>query len=125
MRQMALFNHALLAKRLWHNATKNDAFWCRVVESKYDSDWSGWCSKEGRGGVWCLFMEVHLCKMESFFKVCLISVGQGTKVPFGSIGSVGMTLSRMPFDAVMEAQVVTTSQIRLFKNYFMGPTCEV
>jgi hypothetical protein len=46
VRNLILFNQALLRKWLWRFATGREALWILVVEVKYDRMWGGWCSNE-------------------------------------------------------------------------------
>ena len=48
IRNMAVFNKALLGKWLWRYATEPMSLWRRVVDSKYGSQWGGWCSKHSK-----------------------------------------------------------------------------
>ena len=49
MRNLRLFNKALLGKWLWRYHEERDALWKNVVAVKYGSGWGDWCSKEVRG----------------------------------------------------------------------------
>ena len=44
IRNLTVFNKALLGKWLWRYWSDNEALWCRLVDSKYGSQWGGWCS---------------------------------------------------------------------------------
>jgi hypothetical protein len=56
IRNLMVFNRALLGKWLWRNGLERDAWWRVVVDSKYGSLWGGWCSFESGGalgvGLW-------------------------------------------------------------------------
>jgi len=56
VRNLMMFNHALLKKWLWHYLHEREG-WCRVmVDSKFGRLWGGWCSNEPLGmhglGLW-------------------------------------------------------------------------
>jgi hypothetical protein len=64
IRNLRIFNKALLGKWLWRYAHERGAWWKSVVDAKYGSNWAGWCSLNplghtewgfgrilGRGGV--------------------------------------------------------------------------
>jgi hypothetical protein len=46
IRNLVLFNSALLGKWLWCFGLERDAWWRVAVDSKYGSLWGGWCSRE-------------------------------------------------------------------------------
>ena len=48
IRNVTVFNKALLGKWLWRYATEPMSLWRRVVDSKYGSQWGGWCSKHSK-----------------------------------------------------------------------------
>jgi hypothetical protein len=56
IRNLVVFNLALLGKWLWHFGMERDAWWRVAVDSKYGSLWGGWCSCEISGafgvGLW-------------------------------------------------------------------------
>jgi hypothetical protein len=49
IRNLVLFNQALLGKWLWRYALEKEALWRRIVESKYGGMWGGWCTNPGQG----------------------------------------------------------------------------
>lgn len=49
VRNLILFNRARLAKWLWHYATKREVSWRAMMEAKYKSLWTGWCSNAVHG----------------------------------------------------------------------------
>jgi hypothetical protein len=57
IRNLLVFNRALLGKWLWYYEIGRDAWWRIMVSSKYDSLWGGWCSLEPVGA-----FGVGLCK---------------------------------------------------------------
>jgi hypothetical protein len=46
IRNLTVFNHALLGRWLWCYRLEKEAWWRVVVDSKYGSLWRGWCSLE-------------------------------------------------------------------------------
>jgi len=64
IRNLRIFNKALLGKWLWRYAHEREGWWKSIVDAKYGSSWAGWCSLDplgltewgfgrtlGRGGV--------------------------------------------------------------------------
>ncbi|XP_059436099.1 uncharacterized protein LOC132169027 [Corylus avellana] len=49
IRNLLVFNCALLGKWLWRYRSERDAWWRVVVDAKYGSLWGGWCSVEPGG----------------------------------------------------------------------------
>jgi hypothetical protein len=56
IRNLRIFNQALLGKWLWRFAHEREALWRSVVDAKYGSTWVGWCSLNPHGshgvGLW-------------------------------------------------------------------------
>lgn len=44
IRNLRIFNQALLEKWLWRYGTEWVHLWRRVIDAKYGNKWSGWCS---------------------------------------------------------------------------------
>jgi hypothetical protein len=44
IRNLRIFNKALLGKWLWRYVHEREAWWKSVVDAKYGSSWNGWCS---------------------------------------------------------------------------------
>jgi len=49
IRNLRIFNKALLGKWLWRYAHEREAWWKSVVDAKYSSTWAGWCSLDPPG----------------------------------------------------------------------------
>ncbi|RVW90819.1 putative ribonuclease H protein [Vitis vinifera] len=82
IRNLAIFNKALLGKWLWRFANENESLWKQIISSKYDLQNGGWCSKGVRDcygvGVWKAIRN----GWESFRSHSHFFVGDGTKVKF-------------------------------------------
>jgi hypothetical protein len=56
IQNLRIFNKALLGKWLWRYAHERGAWWKSVVDAKYGSTWTGWCSLNPPGshrvGLW-------------------------------------------------------------------------
>lgn len=46
VRNLLLFNCALLGKWLWSFVHEGESLWRTVMDNKYSSSWGGWCSNE-------------------------------------------------------------------------------
>jgi hypothetical protein len=56
IRNLRIFNKALLGKWLWRYEHEREILWRLVVDAKYGSTWAGWCSLDPHGshevGLW-------------------------------------------------------------------------
>jgi len=82
IRNLLVFNRAMLGKWMWRYEIERDAWWRIVVDSKYGSLWGGWCSLEPAGT-----FEVRLWKnirkgWESFSSFSRLVVQDGTRIRF-------------------------------------------
>jgi hypothetical protein len=66
VKNLSLFNKALLGKWLWRFEAKESHLWRRVIAAKYGEEWGGWQSKPYRGGSWLWALEEHLYGMGYF-----------------------------------------------------------
>ena len=88
---MAVFNKALLGKWLWRYATEPMSLWRRVVDSKYGSQWGGWCSKHSKEpygvSLWNHIRKGWGC----FSQYISFKVGDGSQIKFGPTLGVGIS----------------------------------
>uniref|UniRef100_A0A2N9G249 Reverse transcriptase domain-containing protein n=1 Tax=Fagus sylvatica TaxID=28930 RepID=A0A2N9G249_FAGSY len=82
IRNLLIFNKALLGKWSWRYGTDLEALWRRVVDSKYGSQWGGWCSHRVHVpygvGLW-KFIRVG---WDDFSRHSAFQVGDGAQVKF-------------------------------------------
>jgi hypothetical protein len=82
IRNLVLFNHALLGKWLWRFGMERDAWWRVAVDSKFGSLCGGWCSREIAGafgvGLWKFIRK----GWETFSKFLRFEVGDGSRTRF-------------------------------------------
>jgi hypothetical protein len=56
IRNLRIFNKALLGKWLWRYSHEREAWWKSIVDANYGSSWAGWCSldphRSHRVGIW-------------------------------------------------------------------------
>jgi hypothetical protein len=82
IRNLMVFNRALLGKWLWRYGSERDAWWRVVVDSKFGSLWGGWYSFE-LGGAFGVGLSKNIRKGWDTFKgFTRFVVGDGTKVSF-------------------------------------------
>uniref|UniRef100_A0A2N9H1T5 Reverse transcriptase domain-containing protein n=1 Tax=Fagus sylvatica TaxID=28930 RepID=A0A2N9H1T5_FAGSY len=97
IRNVAVFNKALLGKWLWRYATKPMSLWRRVVDSKYGSQWGGWCSNHSTEP-YGISLWNHICKGWSCFSQYIgFKVGDGSCIKFWSDSWCGDQLLRDRF----------------------------
>ena len=82
IRNLLVFNRALLGKWLWRYGVERDAWWRVVVEAKYGSLRGGWCSFEPRGAYGVGFWKNIRKGWDTFKGFTQFEVGEGTRVSF-------------------------------------------
>jgi hypothetical protein len=82
IRNLMVFNRALLGKWLWRYGLEREAWWRIAVDSKYGSLWGGWCSLEPAGafgvGLWKNIRK----GWEKFLAFTRFLVGDGSRISF-------------------------------------------
>jgi hypothetical protein len=82
IRNLLMFNRALLGKWLWRYGREREAWWRIAVDSKYGSVWGGWCSLEPAGsfgvGLWKNIRK----GWEKVFSLSSFQVGDGSRIRF-------------------------------------------
>jgi hypothetical protein len=84
IRNPRLFNQALLGKWLWRFGTNQDAFWRKIIISKYGSLHGGWTTREV-SGPYGVSLWKHIRKeWGNCSRFLHFEVGDGTRVKFWS-----------------------------------------
>jgi hypothetical protein len=82
IRNLMVFNRALLGKWLWRYGLEREAWWRLAVDSKYGSLWGGWCSLVPTGafgvGLWKNIRK----GWEKFSSFTRFLVGDGSRISF-------------------------------------------
>jgi hypothetical protein len=82
IRDLLVFNRALLGKWLWRYGIERYAWWRVVVDSKYGSLWGGWCSLE-LGGAFGVGLWKNIRKgWETFKGFTRLVVADGRRICF-------------------------------------------
>ena len=82
IRNLAIFNKALLGKCLWRYGTKRDSLWRRVVDKKYGSMWGGWCSNRVQHPYGVSLWKFIRAGWDSFSRLFTFTVGDGSRIKF-------------------------------------------
>jgi hypothetical protein len=82
VRNLLLFNRALLEEWLWCYAFKREALWRVVVDCKYGSLWNGWPSGEVNGLHGVVLWKFIGEGWGEFSSHTSLEVGDGSKVRF-------------------------------------------
>lgn len=81
MRNLRIFNKALLGKWLWRYHLEGESLWKEVVDSRYGGARGGWCTNVVRGA-WRGFVEIFRGGWQCFENNIRFVVGQGTRIRF-------------------------------------------
>jgi hypothetical protein len=82
VRNIRLFNKALLGKRLWRFGAEREALWRRVIELKYGSDVGGWCTPDVRMSYGVSLWKSIWHGWDDFFRLVKFDVGNGSRIKF-------------------------------------------
>jgi hypothetical protein len=97
IRNLVMFNWALLGKWLWRYGIEREAWWKIVVDSKFGSLWGGWCSLE-LVGVFRVGLWKNIRKgWEKFLGLSRFEVGDGAMTKFWHDMWCGDTIRKEAF----------------------------
>ena len=82
IRKVAVFKKALLGKWLWRYANEPMSLWRRVVDSKYGSQWGGWCSNRGQGAHGVSLWKHTRAGLNCFSQFIKFKLGDGSCIKF-------------------------------------------
>jgi hypothetical protein len=82
VKNLALFNKALLGKWLWRFGTEQDYLWKQVIASKYGIQRGGWCSEEARGSYGVSLWRYIRKNWGAFLNYISFKVGDGLRINF-------------------------------------------
>ena len=82
IRNLSIFNKALLGKWLWRYGADHEALWRRVVDSKYGSHWRGWCSHKVHVPYGVGLWKFIRASWDDFSRHSAFQVGDGAQVKF-------------------------------------------
>uniref|UniRef100_A0A2N9GH27 Reverse transcriptase domain-containing protein n=1 Tax=Fagus sylvatica TaxID=28930 RepID=A0A2N9GH27_FAGSY len=82
VKNLTLFNKALLGKWLWRFGVEVNHLWRRVIVAKYGMEWGGWWSKPCRGTHGCGLWKGISSGWEDFMERTKFSVGKGDRIQF-------------------------------------------
>jgi hypothetical protein len=82
VKNVTLFNKALLGKWLWRFGVEDSHLWRRVIAAKYGLDWGGWSSKSYRGTHGCGLWKSISLGWDEFMNHIDFSAGRGDRIRF-------------------------------------------
>ena len=82
VKNLTLFNKALLGKWLWRFGVEENHLWPRVIVAKYGMEWGGWRSKPCRGTHGCGLWKSISLGWDVFIERIEFSVGKGDRIKF-------------------------------------------
>jgi hypothetical protein len=82
VRDLIVFNKALLGKWMWRFGVEESKFWRRVLVAKYGVTRRGWCTRLVRGSHGCSFWKGIMANWDIFQSYIVFEVGKGNKLRF-------------------------------------------
>ena len=82
IRNLTMFNQALLRKWLWRYALEPESLWRRVIDSKYGSMWGGWYSQIGTQAYGVSLWKFIRAGWNTFSNYISYMVGDGSRIKF-------------------------------------------
>jgi hypothetical protein len=82
VRDLIVFNKALLGKWLWRFGVEDSKFWRCVLAAKYGVTGRGWCTRPVRGSHGCSLWKGIIANWDVFQSYFVFEVGKGDKVRF-------------------------------------------
>ena len=82
VKNLILFNKALLGKWLWRFGAEESHLWKRVIAAKYDEEWGGWQSKPYRGSHGCGLWKSISAGWGTLLKQITFSAGRDDRIRF-------------------------------------------
>ena len=92
VKNLILFNKALLGKWLWRFGAEESHLWKRVIAAKYDEEWGGWQSKPYRGSHGCGLWKGISGGWGTLLEQITFSTGRGDRIRFWMDKRCGDTL---------------------------------
>jgi hypothetical protein len=82
IKNLRLFNQALLGKWLWRFGKERDHLWRKVIEAKYDCFRGGWCTNQVNSSYGVSLWKTISKGWDLFNKFISFEIGDGSKVSF-------------------------------------------
>uniref|UniRef100_A0A2N9HQT2 Reverse transcriptase domain-containing protein n=1 Tax=Fagus sylvatica TaxID=28930 RepID=A0A2N9HQT2_FAGSY len=82
VKNLILFNKALLGKWLWRFGAEESHLWRRVIAAKYGEEWGGWQSKPYRGSHGCGLWKGISGGWGTLLEQITFSAGRGDRIRF-------------------------------------------
>jgi hypothetical protein len=82
IRNLTMFNKALLGKWLWRYAIESESLWRRVIDSKSGSMWGGWCSHIVTQAYGVSLWKFIRAGWNTFSNYISYMVGDGSRIKF-------------------------------------------
>ncbi|XP_042988327.1 syntaxin-32-like isoform X2 [Carya illinoinensis] len=82
IKDLKVFNRALLGKWLWRYHLESEALWKNVIDVEYGSLWGGWCSKASSGAYGVSLWKFIRKGWDFFSNNFRLKVGDGKRILF-------------------------------------------